>query len=267
LQQPSDASSVRISGTYWENWGFLVKRFALALAFSISAGSAALAADLPPAQANVPVAAPVYNWSGFYIGGNLGVAGWSNDSPSDTFGSTFAIKGGSSFLGGGQLGVNYEFAGGVVIGAEAMFDWLSNSKTTITGTLPCHCTATANINDRWLTIATGRVGYALDHVLVYGKGGAAWVGANTPVLTVDNTTPVSLSGPSHNFGWTAGAGLEWAFYDNWSFRAEWDFVRVGGQSFTVASTPSTAFAGDVITSSNRALNLFTVGVNYKFGWW
>ena len=72
-----------------------------------------------------------YNWSGFYIGGNLG-AGWnSGGSVSDTFGSTFSGSGQTTkFLGGGQVGVNYEFWGGVVIGAEAMFDWLPNTTNT-----------------------------------------------------------------------------------------------------------------------------------------
>ena len=76
-------------------------------------------------------AAPLYNWSGFYIGGNLG-AGWnSGGSVSDTFGSTFSGSGQTTkFLGGGQVGVNYEFWGGVVIGAEAMFDWLPNTTNT-----------------------------------------------------------------------------------------------------------------------------------------
>ena len=79
---------------------------------------------------------------GFYIGGNLG-AGWnSGGSVSDTFGSTFTGSGQTTkFLGGGQVGVNYEFGGGVVIGAEAMFDWLPNTTNTWTateGTLEVH---------------------------------------------------------------------------------------------------------------------------------
>jgi outer membrane immunogenic protein len=83
----------------------------------------------PPPRAPavyLPVVPP-YNWSGFYIGGNLG-AGWnSTGTISDTFGSTFGTTTNTSFLGGGQVGVNYEFWGGVVIGAEAMFDWVPNT--------------------------------------------------------------------------------------------------------------------------------------------
>ena len=68
---------------------------------------------------------PVYNWTGFYIGGNIG-AGWSGLSStnfSDTLGSTFTAPTNVQFLGGGQVGANYQFSNGIVIGAEAMFDW------------------------------------------------------------------------------------------------------------------------------------------------
>ena len=115
-----------------------------ALTFVLSFGAAsAFAADLPtptlsPSPAYLP---PVYNWTGFYVGGNIG-AGWSglsdtNTNFSDTLGSTFSAATNAQFLGGGQVGVNYQFANGVVIGAEAMFDWASNSQNaTVTATDP-----------------------------------------------------------------------------------------------------------------------------------
>ena len=77
-------------------------------------------------------------------------------------------------MGGGQIGVNYEFREGVVVGTEAMFDWLPNTTNTFNaiegpggpfpGTL-----ASATFNNRWLTTATGKLGYAWDTVLLYGK--------------------------------------------------------------------------------------------------
>src|SRR5580700_4051003 len=120
-----------------------MKRLAFAVAALSIVGGSALAADLPPPMAPpprapaayIPVAAPYYNWSGFYIGGNLGAAWNSGGSVSDTFGSTFSGSGQTTkFTGGGQVGVNYEFWGGVVIGAEAMFDWLPNTTNTFTAT-------------------------------------------------------------------------------------------------------------------------------------
>jgi outer membrane immunogenic protein len=105
---------------------------------------------------------PIYNWTGFYIGGNLG-AGWnSGGSVSDTFGSTFTGSGQTTkFLGGGQVGVNYEFGGGVVVGAEAMFDWLPNTTNTWNvagGGAAAGSTASATFTNRWVTTATGKLG-------------------------------------------------------------------------------------------------------------
>ena len=190
-----------------------MKRILMASAVAFAAGGQALAADLPPPMAPPPRApatyvpvAPLYNWSGFYIGGNLG-AGWnSTGSITDTAGSTFGTTTNTSFLGGGQVGVNYEFWGGVVVGAEAMFDWLPNTKNTINATNAGGATnAAANINNRWLTTATGKLGYAWDRVLLYGKGGGAWVGVSNPSLTVNNganeqppslpTAATTLAGP------------------------------------------------------------------------
>jgi outer membrane immunogenic protein len=254
-----------------------MKRLAFAVGLSVCAGSAALAADLPPpapmprAPATyVPIIAPPYNWTGFYIGGNLG-AGWnSTSSASDTFLSTFSTTTNTQFLGGGQIGVNYEFFGGVVIGAEAMFDWLPNTQNTVnvTGTgVVAPNTASATINNRWLTTATGKLGYAWDRVLLYGKGGGAWVGQNSPAFSVNSTgvTNPFTSTSSNTFGWTAGLGVEWAFWGNWSARAEWDYIRLQNQTFTVGSTGG-PFAGDVISINNPTINMFTAGVNYKFGW-
>ena len=101
------------------------------------------------------------------------------------------------FLGGGQVGVNYQFWDRVVIGAEVDFDWLSNSSTTSSTALFVNppgvltgSTATVTVNNRWLTTVTGRLGYAWDRLLLYAKGGGAWVGSNSPTFTVDGA-PVS----------------------------------------------------------------------------
>jgi outer membrane immunogenic protein len=249
-----------------------MKRILIASAVALAAGGQALAADLPPPMAPPPRApatyvpvVPLYNWSGFYIGANLG-AGWnSTGSITDTAGSTFGTTTNTSFLGGGQVGVNYEFWGGVVVGAEAMFDWLPNTKNTINATNGLN-TASANINNRWLTTATGKLGYAWDRVLLYGKGGGAWVGTNNPSITVNGAPASFATNSSNNFGWTAGLGVEWAFAGNWSARAEWDYVRLQNQSYTVAA--GGPFGGDVISVNNRSINMFTAGLNYKFGgWW
>jgi outer membrane immunogenic protein len=245
---------------------------ALALALCFGATSAALAANLPaPAPIPPPVyAPPIYNWTGFYIGGNIGAAwqGLSGTNFSDTIGSTFTAPTNVQFMGGGQVGVNYQFWGGVVIGAEAMFDWLPNTvNASITATAPDGTAAFfGTINNRWLTTATGRLGYAWDRVLLYGKGGAAWVGASNPGISVGGVPATLTSSNNTDFGWTAGFGLEWAFWNNWSLRAEYDYIGLPNQSFTVAAGTPT-FGGDVITFNNRSISIMTAAVNYKFGGW
>ena len=259
-----------------------MKRILIASAVALAAGGQALAADLPPpapmprAPATyVPVVGPYYNWTGFYIGGNLGGA-FTNGSFSDSLvpPSTFSTSSATSFVGGGQVGANYEFWGGVVIGAEAMFDWLPNTKNTVTATnalAGTPVTGSATINNRWLTTATGKLGYAWDRVLLYGKGGGAWVGAsNSGVATTFGGAAgpaLALSGPSNIFGWTAGVGVEWAFWGNWSARAEYDYIGLNNQTYTVAALAGNRFSGDTVTSTSRNIQLVTAGVNYKFGWW
>ena len=227
--------------------------------------AAATPAPAPPVY--VPAPAPVYNWTGFYIGGNLG-AGFTSGSFSDTLGSTFTNSSSTTFLGGGQVGVNDEFWGGVVVGAEAMFDWAPNQNNTLTATtIPAlgAGTATATINNRWLTTATGKLGYAWDRVLLYGKGGGAWVGQTNSNLTVGGV-PFTVGNTSNtNWGWTAGVGVEWAFWGTWSARAEYDFVGLNNQNFTV--TNGAGALVDTISATNRHINMVTAAVNYKFGLW
>jgi outer membrane immunogenic protein len=258
-----------------------MKRLAFTVSVVSIVGGSALAADLPPpyvpprapaAYIPAPVVPP-YSWGGFYIGGNFGAAWNSGGSVSDTLNSTFSGSGQTTkFTGGGQVGVNYEFLSGVVIGAEAMFDWLPNTTNTVNvveglnGPNP-GATASATLNSRWLTTVTGKLGYAWDRWLVYGKGGGAWVGADNPNLTVNGGGQTLTSSTTNNFGWTAGVGVEWAFAGPWSARVEYDFIGLQNRSITVANNGS-AFAGDTINFNNRNISLLTVGLNYKFGgWW
>lgn len=252
-----------------------MKRLALAVALSVGAGAAALAADVSaPAPAPPPVYLPapplLYDWTGLYIGANLG-AGWSRGNFSDSAGNTFTTPSTSQFLGGGQIGVNYQFWGGVVIGAEGDFVGLPNANISSTTTALNGNTATVTINNRWLTTATARLGYAWDRVLLYGKAGGAWVGGSGPGLTINGapfllTRDTAITGNTTNFGWTAGLGVEWAFWGSWSARAEYDFVGLNNQTFTSGSGPA-PFGGDVFTSNNRNIQTVTAGVNYKFGGW
>ena len=236
--------------------------------------SAASAAYLP-GQPLMPIykAPPVvYNWTGPYIGGNLGGAwsGLSGTNFSDTLGSSFNAATDLQLMGGGQIGINYQFWSGVVIGAEAMFDWLPGSQlspvsaTDPTGAVSADITS---LNERRIATATGRLGYAWDRVLFYAKGGGAWVATNNPAISVGGA-PASFASVSNtnSFGYTAGFGLEWAFAGNWSVRGEYDYIGLPDQSYTVAAGTPT-FGGDVFTFNNRSISTMTVALNYKFGGW
>ena len=253
-----------------------MKRIALAvIAFGTMAGSAALAADLPPPAlprapaVYIPAPIPVYNWTGFYIGGNAGV-GWQQGNLGDGFGNTFPTDNSIKGLGGGQVGVNYEFHTGVVVGAEAMFDWRfnNNNSSTITlnglGGTPAG-PASITVNNQWLTTATGKLGYAWDQVMVYAKGGGAWVGSSNPtfVTTAGSFSP-SLS--NSNWGWTVGAGAEYAFYSGWSARIEYDYIGLTNQTFTVPAGTAGFNLADQFTFNNRNINMVTAGINYRFNW-
>src|ERR1700729_2288100 len=118
---------------------------------------AAKAADLPPPQMTprAPVAyipaAPMFSWTGFYIGGNVG-GGWSRGNVTDSlFGVNFDNGNSASFLGGGQVGGNYQI-GSFVIGAEADFDWFANNNNSSNGTtVPGGAVLQASANNRWET--------------------------------------------------------------------------------------------------------------------
>lgn len=251
------------------------KRILIAGVFALSAAGQAFAADLPPAPmppprapaTYVPAPIPYYNWTGFYIGGNLGY-GFGGSSASDTAKSSITTTTSQSFLGGGQAGFNWEFGPGVVIGAEADFDWLPNTSNavTLTNVGPPPATANATINSRWLTLVDARLGYAWDRLLVYGKGGWAFAGAGNSNLNIGGA-PIAASVSNSNQGWTAGAGVEYAFAGTWSVRAEYDFVRLNNATLTAPASVGAPFAGDVISSNNRQISLLTVGLNYKFGGW
>ena len=261
-----------------------MKRILIASALALAAGGQALAADLPPpppaprAPATYIPVAPYYNWTGFYIGGNLGAA-FTSASFSDTLPSTFTNSSNTTFLGGGQVGINYEFWGGVVVGAEAMFDWAPNQNNTVTATLPGGCppgsllagqtSATRTFNNRWLTTATGKLGYAWDRVLLYGKGGGAWVGTNNSSLTT--ISPAAPRCPSPAAATTIWAGPPVSVSNGRSgarglLAPSTTIFGLNNQTYTVTS-PTTGATLDTIAANNRTINMVTAGVNYKFGPW
>jgi outer membrane immunogenic protein len=237
-------------------------------ALALSMAGPALAADIPvKAPPLAPVVAPVFSWTGFYIGGNIGGA-WLRGGCTDTrFGLTCSSSSNNGvFIAGGQAGFNYQI-NNFVIGVEGDGDWAGNNggNNGVGVVVPRVGTIVATANrSGWDSTLAARFGVAFDRVLLYGKAGGAWVGANN--ITVANlTTGQAITfGGGTKTGWVVGAGLEWAFWQNWTGKIEYDYIGRSGQTFFFP--PGTFLAGDTFNTGNRNVQLLKVGVNYLFNW-
>jgi len=237
--------------------------------------AAASAADLPARTYTAPLLPPppVFSWTGFYVGANIGGA-WTNNPWTDTLLLTnFNNNNNGRFIGGGQIGGNYQI-GQFVIGGEWDFDWAGNNNNNNLGVvIPAGTIVVNNSNNSWITTVAARFGWAVDHWLLYGKAGGGWLGNNN--LTVTNlTTGVSLTCGTfttltncgnNTGGWLVGAGFEYAFTNNWTVKFEYDYLGLGNRTFVIPAT-APFFPGDTFTSNNRNVQMVKVGVNYLFNW-
>lgn len=258
-------------------------RTLIAGTFAFVAAGQALAADLPPAPppvrtpaAYVPAA---YNWGGFYIGLNAGAAWLNQDGitnsvattldptfPAGTIIGTGPTTSSTGFAGGGQIGFNYQ-ANQLVFGAEADIDYLSN-KATVNGTeISGGAVVGTNTHAYTLPIFStvrGRLGYAANNLLLYGTGGLA-IGEydvqRTQVTGVAGTATAGTVENSDNLrlGWTAGAGVEYAFSENWTARVEYLYANLDSVSYTFPIANRTAAA------PTESVNTVRAGLNFKFG--
>jgi outer membrane immunogenic protein len=213
----------------------------------------ALAADLPARTYSKAPAytAPevVYNWTGFYIGGNIGGAFAGNDSLQGSNGR---------FMGGVQAGFDYQFAPNWVVGIEAQYDWLANNNNN--GVLFPATGSVVTANNNQLGSVTGRFGYTWGPALLYAKGGYAWRDSNNfNVVTAGVPVGFTTDG-NHRDGYTVGAGLEYMFAPNWSAKLEYQYYNFGSTTFTGGPV-------DVIgTRFHDDEHTVKAGLNYRFGW-
>jgi outer membrane immunogenic protein len=263
------------------------------IALTQIAGAADLGEGVHPTSPAATSAVPSrFNWTGFYIGGNLGY-GWSHrdftNTLTGTLGSTQLSASNSSsdngrgWLGGGQIGFNYQFLGNWIAGIEADVDAAHITSSTFAcftgfGTGVC---GTRDTNVKDFGTVRVRLGYAFNNVLVYGTGGWAWEHAtNTIQFTclgpgcpgtsaVPVTSPAPTSVDVNPNGWAAGGGVEWAFLPNWTLRAEYLHLQFDGlteeRSKTSSFVPSLFVISHV--SSNASVDIGRMSVNYLFNWW
>ena len=234
-----------------------VKLALLGLAGAAMFGSGAMAADLsrpvykaPPAGA-LPV---TYDWTGFYIGGHIGY-GWADKSWQDLVGFGNVSHKADGFLGGGQVGFNYQ-TGMFVFGVEGDFSWADiKGGSTIGPVIGLPLGANFDTTVDFTSTLTGRLGLAFDRWLVYGKGGVAW--AHDKYSTNFYTFPGTVELSETRIGWTAGAGIEYAFAPNWSGKIEYNFMDFG--------TRNVSFAPFTSTEIDQQIHAVKFGINYKFG--
>ena len=213
-----------------------MKRMFVVGAALLALTGAAVAADLPPAPNYYKAPAfmpPPFTWTGFYIGVNGG-GGFGNSKWDTTNG--FNTSGG---IVGGTIGYNYQIQQ-VVLGVEGDIDW-SGIKGSTGG---------FSTSDSWLSTVRGRVGYAAGRSMPYITGGGAFGNINA-------SAPGLAGGSATNAGWTVGGGLEFAFYGNWSAKAEYLYVSLNKFNCGIgcgAATDNVSFNA----------NLIRAGINYRF---
>lgn len=228
---------------------------AVTLVVLLPASQSALAADLRAKPVYMPpaIVAPIYNWTGCYVGANLGVA-WGH---ADISGSGGDVSGSNTgFAGGGQLGCDYQL-GTWVIGFRNMIDGTSLDSGA---TLPSAPLAGYSFSGtaHWFDTMTARGGYLVrPDILLYVQGGAAWTQNSQSFAT---PAGVGVGQISHNTtGWTFGGGVEWMFMPHWSTFLEYNFMEFGTNSATWAGC-----GGTCSVNANADIQTLLVGINYKF---
>jgi outer membrane immunogenic protein len=238
--------------------------------------SLASAADLPrKAPAYVPPPAPPpITWTGCYIGANIGgIFGrvetdfnGGNNFFNNNFNNNSANN--SGFAGGGQIGCDYQWAGGWVIGFRNMFDGTSLRRDRNLGFVNNSLQGfELHTKTQWFDTLTGRIGYSFaPGWLIYGQGGGAWANAEANV-TFGN---FASSGSSRTrSGWTAGGGVEWMFAPHWSAFLEGNYMDFGHKDVTVFDGTNLGVCGNLNGGCNFSPKFTAatvlVGVNYRFG--
>jgi outer membrane immunogenic protein len=267
-----------------------MRRFAIAgFALGLMAAAAA-AADMPVPYAKAPPP-PEFSWTGLYVGGNAGWLQLEDNGYPFCLDPTGAMQGpgcdivpggqtgASGFFGGGQAGYNWQ-AGKLVLGIEADMQGVSlKASENIPGpfaivspfpqnTGPSNFSATESLT--WLGTLRGRFGVAFDRLLIYMTGGLAIGGVDVTQAHVIYPNPPISSGAQYSSntsrvqnGWTFGGGVEWAFLDRWSVKAEGGYYDLGTISTSGASVPAVP-ASFVLGKTFETRGAFArAGVNFK----
>jgi outer membrane immunogenic protein len=246
----------------------------LACVVAAAAAPAAFAADMPlpagPAPSYNPPPPARYDWTGFYVGGNVGV-GDLQDKVAPTTTTVFQNAGTQTsvstggLVGGVQGGYNFQFSS-VVIGVEGswMASAISDSQITPSLLSPAGNAQKSTDAPHWYATATGRLGYADNDMLFYVKGGAAWMSAEYTQQVVGNTSQLVTA---NRHGYTVGGGFEYALTENISVKLEYDYLNFGTQTYNFNNL-ATALGplGPFPVSIKSDTQMLLFAANYRFNW-
>lgn len=243
----------------------MIRALIIAGVTSLALASGALAADLPNAK-GPPLYTPpppAFSWTGIDVGVNAGYGGdhlrFNAYGPGYLGGASIPING---FVGGGQVGFNYEIPGSsiaganFVVGGETDFDGSTVSGSQQTLAPPVVTAGPVSAKLDWLGTARARLGLAFGNVLPYVTGGFAYAHEN-----LSQPAPGAWSIGTTPTGWTAGAGIEYAFARNLSVRAEYLYVDLSKVSGSVPGDPAGEFQ-----TAHPTLNVVRAGLDWKFDW-
>ncbi len=230
-----------------------------------------------------PPSAPVFNWSGFYVGVNAGGA-WGREHEAlvltglwlgnpEVPGIQAAGSQGmhpSGFTGGGQLGFNIQ-SGPAVFGIEADINSLRLRGHRFIPNVPNASANTysfaATSDTDWMATVRGRAGFAIDRLLLYVTGGVAIIDDKFSQTLTQLNVAFSESGSASATKTVAimGGGLEYALGNGWSFKGEYLYANLGTLAFHSAGNPPFgAFTGE--HSNKLKVEIVRAGINYRFSW-
>jgi len=229
-------------------------RSIIALAFTALATSA-IAADLP-VRPLPPPPAPVYLWTGCYVGGNVG---WAQVSAhfNDRIDGDDGRLSSSAFAGGGQIGCDYQFASNWVFGIQGLIDWTDIKRHRVSIIDP---DLTFHREGNWFATVTARLGYLFTPTfLFYVKGGWGSVNDEFSVTTTATNTTIATVNKNANGG-DVGVGFEWMLTRNWTVWVEWDHIFLDDRSIEFTRSGVTRF-----DNISRDFDKVLFGINWRFG--
>jgi outer membrane immunogenic protein len=276
--------SLSVRGLPMRRLSIAIIAAASTVAFSQIAAAADMPVKAPPYSA--PVA--VYNWSGFYVGGNVGY-GWGGSTGNDIaltdpngefFGSDaiglfrFPSLKPKGVIGGPQIGYNFQ-SGPVVWGliADFQFSDMKDDQTVAVPALPIPGDGTEDPENQshsakidWFGTVRGRVGYAFNNILPYISGGLAYGRVESTLSLLDTISGLLVSGSHHStrVGWTIGGGVEYGLTSNWTIGVDYIYFDLGHDTVTATQQNFPPLNAAIAMDQHFTGNVVRALVNYKF---